>query len=278
MRAASFLLGTIAIAAPIAIPIYRWEYQQTAGKSIIWAPVALGAVFIAALWSWGRYGHQLSTPWQRLGFGGGILWGRSWLLAFGLGAVAVSTLYGLQLGLGWARLSGSAPSSRSLVEGLGVALLVGLAEELVFRGWLLFELEQDYAPPVALWLNALLFAIAHYIRPWAVILETWPQFLGLGLLGLTLVWARRSPLSRDRSATTALALPAGLHGGLVWAYYQVDVNDLILPHAGPQWLTGIDGNPLAGLLGMGLMGGIALLFYRWSHQRPAAPPPATPRR
>jgi membrane protease YdiL (CAAX protease family) len=275
VRAGTFLLGTIAIATPIALPIYRWEYAQTGGKSIIWAPVSLVIVFVALLGAWGRYGHQLSTPWQHLGFiGGDGLWGRNWLLAWGLGVAGVTTLYGLQWGLGWVRWSGNALSLRAIAEGFAVALLVGLAEELVFRGWLLFELEQDYAPRVALGMNALLFAGSHYIRPLAVILETWPQFFGLLLLGLTLVWARRSPLRPGIPRLTALALPAGLHSGLVWAYYQVDVRDLVIStQRVPEWLIGVGGNPLAGALGIGLMGVIALGFYRWSHRFPESGKP-----
>jgi hypothetical protein len=155
----------------------------------------------------------------------------------------------------------------NLFEGFLVGLGVGLAEELLFRGWLLFELEQDYPAVGALWLNAVIFAIAHYLRPLEAILESWPQFLGLLLLGLTLVWARRIPLRQGPlNQGTTLAFAAGLHGGLVWAYYQVDVNDLVVATGQvPDWITGIGGNPLAGILGLALLGGIAYGTYLLSH-------------
>ncbi|NJN20901.1 MAG: LPXTG cell wall anchor domain-containing protein [Leptolyngbya sp. RL_3_1] len=70
---------------------------------------------------------------------------------------------------------------------------------------------------------------------------------------------------------TSLANAAGLHGGLVWAYYQVTVGELITPTGlVPAWITGIQGNPLAGVMGAGLLGGIAALFYYRS--RAATPP------
>jgi membrane protease YdiL (CAAX protease family) len=198
------------------------------------------------------------------------LWWQSWAIAFALGIFGVSVLYGLQLILGWG--SWNSPSLTKalyfLLEGTLVGFGVGLAEELIFRAWLLFELETDYSPPVALGINALIFAIAHYFRPLSAIAETWPQAVGLFLLGMTLVWARRIPLRLPHHPLpiTVLGFPAGLHGGLVWAYYQVDVNDLIVidPHI-PAWLTGIGGNPLAGVLGLALLSGITAIAYRASH-------------
>ena len=89
--------------------------------------------------------------------------------------------------------SSDTPILRNLLEGLLVGIGVGLAEELIFRGWLLFEFDPDYAAPVALWVNAGIFAIAHYLRPLSEIIKTWPQFVGLCLLGAALVWARRVP-------------------------------------------------------------------------------------
>ncbi len=212
--------------------------------------------------------HSQPHPWRPLGMMGGKRWWLGWAIAFALGAGGVTLLYVLQLLLGWG--SWVSPSGQealyNLLAGGVVGVGVGLAEELVFRGWLLFELEQDYTSPLALGMNAILFAIAHYFRPLSAIVATWPQFAGLVLLGVTLVWARRIPL-RDRGQRfSTLGFAAGLHGGLVWAYYQVDVNDLILTNDRiPDWVTGIGGNPLAGLLGLTLLGGIAAIAYWASH-------------
>jgi LPXTG-motif cell wall-anchored protein len=43
----------------------------------------------------------------------------------------------------------------------------------------------------------------------------------------------------------------GLHAGLIWAYYILNVGQLI-KYTGtvPDWLTGIDKNPLAGVMGL----------------------------
>ena len=264
------LLATVAIAAPIFLPLYQAEYAATQGKTIIWAPIALFSIFVLLLPKWIRRIHRCSHPWLCLGMTGGQTWWQGWLLYFGIGLFGVMLLYGLQISLGWGvfRFPAQGKLGANLLEGLLVGIGVGLAEEVIFRGWLLFELEQDYRPLPALWLNAGIFAIAHYLRPLSEILATWPQFVGLVLLGATLVWARRIPTrgNQSQSALTTLGPAAGLHGGLVFAYYQFDVNDLVSPlDTIPGWITGIGGNPLAGLMGLVCLSAIAYITYTASH-------------
>lgn len=264
------LIGSVLLSSPLTIPLYRFEYAATAGKSVIGTPALLFVIFVLLLPMWMRWVHQSSTPWPTLGMAGGKTWINGWLLGFLAGMLGVLTLYGLQTFLGWGILipPEDRPLLRNLWEGLLVGFGVGLAEELLFRGWMLFELETDFRPRLALWLNAGIFAIAHFIRPLSAILETWPQFVGLLLLGMALVWARQIPLwSPNRSdRITTLGPAAGLHGGLVFAYYQFDVNDLVISsNAVPDWVTGIGGNPLAGLLGLILLGAIAYGTYTLSH-------------
>lgn len=265
-----YLLGVILLAAPVVLPLYFWEYATTAGQTVIGTPIALFAIFLMCLPVWMRRVHACGRPWQVLGLQGGGHWWRGWGMAFVAGIVGVALLYGLQLLLGWAIwVPPDSAVGCYVFEGLLVGFGVGLAEELIFRGWLLYELEQDFTPTIALWGNAIVFAIAHYLRPLSAILATWPQFVGLVLLGAALVWARRIPWRRDRrrSPITTLGPAAGLHGGLVFAYYQVDVNDLVLStERVPEWMTGIGGNPLAGLLGVGFLMVISGITYAASHR------------
>jgi membrane protease YdiL (CAAX protease family) len=143
-----------------------------------------------------------------------------------------------------------------ILEGLASALGIGFAEELLFRGWLLDELQRDYHPRVALWADSTLYALLHYIKPLQEILRTWPGFPGLLLLGLTLVWAKRSRRGR-------LGLPIGLHAGLVWGYYIINVGQLV-QYSGqvPEWITGVDRNPLAGVMGLLFLGVLAFWMRR----------------
>ncbi|ASC69356.1 hypothetical protein XM38_002830 [Halomicronema hongdechloris C2206] len=264
LRIGLFLMVLGAAWLPLGLPLYGVEERWTAA-----GPLALGLlyiVFLGLLPGWGRRIHDLSQPYRTLGLHhpGKMVAGLGVGLA--LGYLSVGALLGLQIGLGWGTLQPLPLAMGHYVwQGCLVGLGVGMAEELFFRGWLLFELEQDYSMAVALWGDAGLFAIAHYLRPLAAILDSLPQFVGLLLLGLTLVWARRTRLGHR---SPSLALPIGLHGGLVGAYYVVDVTDMVRPaaHISP-WLTGIGQNPLAGLLGLALLGSLAYGFYRGCHRR-----------
>ena len=132
---------------------------------------------------------------------------------------------------------------------------------------MLAELEKDYSPRTALLMNALFFAGTHFIKPWSEILRTFPQFLGLVILGLALVWARRTstsqPSGSKEGARSSLGYSIGLHAGLIWGYYIVNVGGLS-DETGrvPEWVTGVDSNPLAGLLGVALLSLIAWQFAR----------------
>ncbi|WP_424405930.1 hypothetical protein [Microcoleus sp.] len=52
--------------------------------------------------------------------------------------------------------------------------------------------------------------------------------------------------SKDR-----LDLSIGLHAGLVWGYYIINIGELVRYSGSvPDWVTGINGNPLAGAVGL----------------------------
>jgi hypothetical protein len=135
----------------------------------------------------------------------------------------------------------------TLLSGLLLGFGVALVEELLFRGWLLNELEAEYPNRIAALGCALIFAIAHFLKPWDQILQSWPQFPGLVLAGVVLIWARWQRGS-------GLGLPMGLHGGWVWGI--AVINSLGWVHYTglvPEWVTGIGGNPLAGVSGLVLL-------------------------
>lgn len=260
-RIVVFLCILLLVWAPIVLP-----YVLISGQSPnVACLIVLYVEFSILSWVWGREIHRLTHPLQQYGLVWAVKVGLDLFKALLIGLGGVISLFCIQAACGWVAPQPPAPNFiLILFEGLIVALAVGLAEEFFFRGWLLFELERDYAPSLALWINGLLFALAHFIRPISEIIRTWPQFLGLLLLGMVLVWARRSPsYYRDRKEAGKLGLPIGLHAGLVWGYYIVKVGDLAAysEHT-PEWLTGIDQNPLAGVLGLILLSLIALFFQR----------------
>jgi uncharacterized protein len=249
--------------------------------------------FIALLWFWTRRVYQSARPLQNYGLEISRANGLDLLSGLVVGFLSLLTLFTVESLLGWLTWqSSSLPLYRLVLEGLLVALGVGLGEELIFRGWLLNELEQDYPPTMSLWLDSLVYAGLHYTKPiqeglsillgaslsFPETLRTLPQFPGLVLLGMLLVWARRSTTSTSTSESLSgratstpalhqsrLGLPIGLHAGLVWGYYIVNVGEMVRYISQvPPWITGVDHNPLAGGMGMLFLAAIAIWVRRRS--------------
>jgi uncharacterized protein len=256
-RLGVFLLALAALWLPYVAIVYQLVDDANT-ISLLVMPV-LFLEFFGLVYVWGRRVYQIPQIFQSYGLERSQPFVWDLLQGLGTGVTSLVSLFLVQTVLGW--VVWQAPADRlmmTVLEGLLVALGFGLAEETIFRGWLLDELQRDYSPAVALWGSAIVFAGLHFIRPLDEILKTFPQFAGLLLLGLTLVWAKR--------ATGRLGWPVGLHGGLTWGYYMVNVGQLIR-YTGqvPEWVTGIGNNPLAGAIGIGFMGSLAL--WMWGRSR-----------
>lgn len=222
----------------------------------------LGGLFILLVQGWGRGVYGQEEVFRTLGLEISPRNGREGLEGLGFGLSWIGGMYGLA-GLGnW--VEWSLPSYQFwpfILEGLAVGLGVGLAEELLFRGWLEEELERDFSSNRARIIGSVLFAGAHFLKPWAEIRRQGLSFPGLVLLGLALSWGRRSHGGR-------LGFPIGLHGGLVWGSYLLHVGGLIRPSDNvPEWIMGFGQNPLAGVMGVGMAGLLALLMHTQAHRR-----------
>lgn len=138
----------------------------------------------------------------------------------------------------------------------GIGLGIGLIEELVFRGFLLTELQQDYSLVIAAALSSLIFALLHLIWEQQ---ERFPQIPGLWLMGMVLVLAR---CVNEGS----LGLAWGLHAGWIWGLTCLEEAKLIsYTRKGPIWITGLGDNPLAGMSGVFCLLGVAAFLWEISH-------------
>lgn len=256
LRLAIFVLTLLSLWAPLALPIY-WLVSDLNWESILTMTLLYGE-FIFLVKYWGKQVYQEPQILRCYGLEFTVKNGHELLRGLTLGAIALFGLLLLEGGLGW--LTWQLPATTNLpqviFEGFLVSLGVGFAEELLFRGWLLNELERDYSQTASLWADATIFATLHYIKPIEEMLRNIPAFPGLLLLGLTLVWAKRSCQGR-------LGLPIGFHGGLVWGYYIINTGQLVVYSDGvSDWLTGISRNPIAGIMGMLVLGIIAVFMRR----------------
>ncbi|MCF4966263.1 CPBP family intramembrane glutamic endopeptidase [Nostoc sp. CMAA1605] len=257
IRLGCFILVLLLLWLPIAAPIYL--LVDDSNRVSIITMVVLYVEFIFLLRFWGQKVYQQPQILKLYGLKFTRRNGVELLFGFILGIINIFILFGAQSLLGW--LVWQSPKiflPKLILEGLLVGIGVGFAEELLFRGWLLDELQRDYTQPVALWTDALIFAALHFIKPLAAIIETLPQFPALVLLGLTQVWGKRWRRG-------LLGLPIGLHGGLVGGYYIINVGGLS-QYSGrvPNWVTGVNNNPLQGLMGVFFMSILAIWMWRRS--------------
>ena len=200
----------------------------------------LGILYLSVvigLGLWGRWIHRQPHPYHVLGLENSPRFYRELLAGAIAGVGGVFLLFLLEGWLGWVVWAPVGPIEllSGLANAIATATAVGFAEELLFRGWLLTELRLNYAGWLAGTVTTLIFAATHQ---WG------PQFWGLLLVGAILV--RAKVLSGDR-----LGLAIGLHGGWVFAISLVNIASLLTPTGiAPVWMTGIDGNPLAGIAGV----------------------------
>ncbi|GAB4211738.1 MAG: hypothetical protein OHK0012_04780 [Synechococcales cyanobacterium] len=206
------------------------------------AALSLYVSLLVVVWGWAGVSRD---PWTWLGFTPG--WGWHGWVGWMSGAVGLGLMFVLEGWWGWLTWR-SLPLGTWLGTGL-YALLLGVAvawvEELLFRAWLVNELARDLRPLWVTGLSALIFAGLHFLKPLDVIVATWMQFPGLVLMGVILLRARRQ---------VSLGLAIGLHAGWVSAFSTLSILAVVdYTGAVPEWVTGMGGNPLAGVLGFAFL-------------------------
>ncbi|MGK7933839.1 MAG: lysostaphin resistance A-like protein [Microcystaceae cyanobacterium] len=258
VRMGLFLACLIVIWLPFAIPIYL-AIPNDPNLVTILTMGLLYIKFLILLKIWNQW--VIKTP-QWLGYYGLTLkrkTGITYLQGLSVGLTFTYALFITEAMLGWIQLQGSPFFLLKIVlEGGLSATAIAFAEEVFFRGWMLTELEKDYPLKLSLWLNAIIFASLHFIKPLSEIKRTFPQFPALVLLGLILVWSKRKKNNN-------LGLSMGIHGGLVWGYYIFNVGQLVTySDKIHPWIIGIDRNPLAGIMGLLFLGLLAIWVSRFA--------------
>ncbi len=143
-----------------------------------------------------------------------------------------------------------------LINSLVLLLGVGFAEELIFRGWLLEELKNQFGLKKSIILQSLIFSIVHI----GFNLPIWQMFgilFGLFLLGILLAFIRL----RDKNSLWGCI---GLHGGLVGGWFLVNNGLFEISKDAPIWLVGpgaINTNPLGSLWGISLLSFLCFFYF-----------------
>jgi len=230
---------------PIALVLWRvWlrplHYPFPPAQKI---PLLLPLYGIAPLLLWGvsRWSGDSFADYG-LSLSGAFL--QSLLLGMALGLTGVLGLYGLQVALGWQRPSQALPPWSWQGGFLLLALMIGGVEELMFRGFVVNQLQLAYGLAAMVAIASGLFALLHLIwdGPAGVI-----NLPGLTLMAAVLILARWVDGG-------SLGLAWGLHSGWVAALAWLDASGQGLANgSGPTWLLGQPGYPLSGGLALGLL-------------------------
>ena len=262
-----FLLWTIVwlpIALPLAIAL-KWRPSQSITPSQK-LPLLASLYLLAPAVLWvAAYLERVSFANYGLSWDASVLRSLGWGLLFGVAGLAVS--FAVQQALGWLKWQHPLQIKLEQTEDrrtravlavllptLGLGLWVSLTEELIFRGFLINQLQQDYSAWVAAAIASLIFALLHLVWEGK---ENIPQLPGLWLMGMILTLARWVDGG-------SLGLAIGLHAGWIWAIASLDSLEAIAyTESSSPWLTGLNGKPLAG--GMGILfllatGGVLLSF------------------
>ncbi len=256
VKVAAFFIAWAAFWLPLAIPIatlLKWRPPEPLAaeqKLPLLAPLYLIAPLI--LWGVSRVEGGSFSDY-------GLDWKLNVLVSLGLGlGLAVLSLIIVFIGqgaLGWVewRLENWQRLGKILLPVLLLGLWIGVIEELIFRGFLVNELNQDYSIWVAAAISSIIFALLHLIWDQK---DTLPQLPGLWLMGMVLVLARWVDAG-------SLGLAWGLHAGWIWGLTCLDSAQLIsYTGKGATWMTGLGEKPLAGVAGLLCLLGVgALLLF-----------------
>ena len=138
-----------------------------------------------------------------------------------------------------------------------ILLILGivLAEEIVFRGWLLEELVLLFGPRRGIILQSVIFSLAHY-RSDIGFLALIPFLSGLFLFGLVLTLKR----TIDKGSLFGCI---GLHGGLVGIWYLIDSGMVVFSNDIPYFILGPSKymvNPIGSIVGIPFL--LIMIFFQ----------------
>ncbi|NIN68705.1 MAG: CPBP family intramembrane metalloprotease [Anaerolineae bacterium] len=202
-----------------------------------------------------------------LGFDRKPGWWKEILGGLALGALLMGLVFLLEWAAGWLQVYGFAwqaqSSSTTILTLLGYVIILGLGafwEELSFRGYILQNLNVDWAAIVALVASSILFGLSHVLNPNV----TWLSLFNIFLAGVVLAICYLT--------TRQLWLPIAFH--FSWNFFQgpifsfpvsgISTSGLLLTQiTGNSLITGGPFGPEAGVIGtFALVIGL-LILWEW---------------
>ena len=216
-------------------------------------------LFVFSLPKWFQIRWGIKNTWELLGINK-IHRNRNFIFyfmkGFLLSVVLISLIIIPIIGTPWGSWLGKI-SPGVFINSIFLLVGVGFAEELIFRGWLLEELKNQFGLKKAIVAQASIFSIVHI----GFDLPFWQMtsiLSGLFLLGILLSLIRLI----DKNSLWGCI---GLHGGLVGLWFITNNGLLDISKDYPKWIFG-PGNPLGGILGIFIML-VFCFFYLKNYKR-----------
>jgi len=196
-----------------------------------------------------------------------------------LGFVLMAIIFVVEIAGGWLHVDGMMDMTTAVVTVLVylvVYIIVGLLEELSFRGYMFVNLRDGFGVVIAVIATSVLFGLVHGGNP---------SFGPLALFNIALVGVF---FCYAYLVTGNLWLPIAFH--FSWNFCQGTVFSFPVSGTGgdglfitaltgaPEWITGGDFGPEAGLLGTAAILASFLAVWLWARVRPRPTSSPLPRR
>lgn len=151
---------------PLAIPLAkRSQWQPFDPLTPQQKLPLLGSLYLMAPLLWGGLFWLEGSTLADYGLVWNLALGQSLILGMAIALLSLATIFGLEGVLGGVKghLDNLSRLPSLLLPLLVLGLIVGLIEEVIFRGIFLTQLQADYPPLVAAIISSVIFALLHLV-------------------------------------------------------------------------------------------------------------------
>ena len=244
LKVVIFFLTWIIFWSPFGIYLgkkLKWQFPKPL-KIEQKMPLVISLYLIAPIVLWGMVQIK-GESWFNYGLQWQINLFLSLILGLLIGILGVIITFYLQFLLNWIQWNSEnlIKIKEFVLPVLALGIGISFIEEVIFRGFLIYEFQQSFSLMMAAIISSLIFALLHLIWDYKNAITQLP---GLFLMGLILVLAR---IINDGS----IGLAWGLHSGWILGLTCIDSAKIIFYNKEVSpWFTGFNEDPLAGISGI----------------------------
>ena len=235
---------------------YVFNFNISTDNLSIIGTIITFILFLRVLPSWGRIRWKTNHLWLSIGldFKNKFTALKLFFSGFMLSVFLLIILFLFFLLFGWIDRVDYIKVTQ-LLNAIFLIFSIVLAEEIIFRGWLMEEMVLLFGLRRGIIFQSTIFSLAHY-RSDIGLLALIPFFTGLFLFGIVLTLRR----TFDRGSLWGCV---GLHGGLVGIWYLFDSGMVSFSIDTPYFLLGPSKNmvnPIGSVIGITIL--LVTLFFQ----------------